>query len=114
MAEKFLFISESAIEGYQNQIPDAGRDSTFLQKPFIKAACEVFSPTSTTHASRENMTTAVQNTVQITCAAFIDTGNTNELCGIVEGTCKVHEQISDRAMEFDKVLTTLNDSGGCR
>lgn len=60
------------------------------------------------------MTTAVQNTVQITCAAFIDTGNTNELCGIVEGTCKVHEQISNRAMEFAKVLTTLNDSGGCR
>ena len=94
-------------------VVNIGRE-IFLQKPFIKAACEVFSPTSTTHASRENMTTAVQNTVQITCAAFIDTGNTNELCGIVEGTCKVHEQISNRAMEFDKVLTTLNDSGGCR
>lgn len=114
MAEKFLFISESAIEGYQSQIPDAERNSTFLQKLFIKPAYEVFLPTNTTHASRENMATAVHNTVQITCAAFIDIGYTNELCGIVEGTCKVHEQFSNRAMEFNKVLTTLNVSGGCR
>lgn len=81
-----------------------------LLKQLVKCFHQQVQP----YASRENMTTAVQNTVQITCAAFIDTGNTNELCGIVEGTCKVHEQISNRAMEFDKVLTTLNDSGGCR
>lgn len=60
------------------------------------------------------MATAVQDTVQITCTPFIDKGYTNELCGMAEGTCKVHGQFSNRAMEFNKVLTTLNVSGGCR
>lgn len=42
MAEKFLFISESAIEGYQNQIPDAGRDSTFFQNRLLKQLVKCF------------------------------------------------------------------------
>lgn len=109
----YLFTSESATEGYLNQIPDARHDSIFLQKPFIKAACEVFLPTSTNHASREYMETAVyDDTVQMTCATLIDIGNTNELCGMSQFF--MQEQFSKRAMEFSKVLTTLNVSGGCR
>lgn len=108
-----LFTLESATEGYLNQIPNAGQDSIFLQKPFIKAACEVFLPTSTDRVSWVNMETAVyDDTLRMTCAALIDIGNTNELCGMSQFF--MQEQFSKRAMEFSKVLTTLNVSGGCR